>query len=265
MGLTQRRKTSRTDLIIYALAIVSFALMVVVLFSSRLLNDPAADVAFTYPVSNDAQPMPTIDESVTVALPAETYSQPEVTLQSASYGSEELEAPEPESAAPVPAAQETAPEPSAPTVAEIVTEAPAPKPNIPVPDVENTNAESGAEDNRPENPYRGLTEPSVTEDPYSWFIENDPEYEPVHRREPGFSEDAPSQTSSVSTESNRVSQAKRLLKGQTNGDIYTVGRGDVLWRIALAHQVEVDDMVTWNNLRNPDLILVGQTLRVQPH
>ena len=41
---------------------------------------------------------------------------------------------------------------------------------------------------------------------------------------------------------------------------YNVKRGDNLVRIADRFGVSVMDLVIWNNIRNPDLICVGQTL-----
>jgi lipoprotein NlpD len=45
---------------------------------------------------------------------------------------------------------------------------------------------------------------------------------------------------------------------------YTVRRGDTLLRIALDHGQNYRDLVTWNNLTDPDDIKVGQVLRVTP-
>ena len=45
---------------------------------------------------------------------------------------------------------------------------------------------------------------------------------------------------------------------------YTVRRGDTLLRIAFDHGQNYRDLVTWNNLRDPDDIKVGQVLRVVP-
>ena len=45
---------------------------------------------------------------------------------------------------------------------------------------------------------------------------------------------------------------------------YTVRRGDTLLRIALDNGQSYRDLVTWNNLANPDDIKVGQVLRVSP-
>lgn len=41
---------------------------------------------------------------------------------------------------------------------------------------------------------------------------------------------------------------------------YNVKRGDNLIRIADRFGVSVMDLVTWNDIRNPDLIHAGQTL-----
>jgi lipoprotein NlpD len=45
---------------------------------------------------------------------------------------------------------------------------------------------------------------------------------------------------------------------------YTVKRGDTLLRIALDHGQNYRDVVTWNNLANPNDIKVDQVLRVAP-
>jgi lipoprotein NlpD len=45
---------------------------------------------------------------------------------------------------------------------------------------------------------------------------------------------------------------------------YTVRKGDTLLRIALDHGQNYRDLVTWNNLADPDDIKVGQALRVAP-
>jgi lipoprotein NlpD len=45
---------------------------------------------------------------------------------------------------------------------------------------------------------------------------------------------------------------------------YTVRRGDTLLRIALDHGQNYRDLVTWNNLADPDDIKVGQSLKVAP-
>jgi len=43
---------------------------------------------------------------------------------------------------------------------------------------------------------------------------------------------------------------------------YTVKRGDTLFQIALDHGLDYKELAAWNNLENPNKILVGQVLRV---
>jgi lipoprotein NlpD len=43
-----------------------------------------------------------------------------------------------------------------------------------------------------------------------------------------------------------------------------VRRGDTLYKIAWQHGVDQRDLARWNSLRNPDLIHVGQRLRLTP-
>ncbi|MGZ5201567.1 MAG: peptidoglycan DD-metalloendopeptidase family protein [Telluria sp.] len=51
---------------------------------------------------------------------------------------------------------------------------------------------------------------------------------------------------------------------QDSAGSYTVHKGDTLLRIALDHGQNYHDLVTWNNLADPDDIKVGQVLRVSP-
>ena len=44
--------------------------------------------------------------------------------------------------------------------------------------------------------------------------------------------------------------------------VYTVVKGDTLGRIANAYGVTVKDLVRWNNIADPNLILIGQKLRI---
>ena len=44
--------------------------------------------------------------------------------------------------------------------------------------------------------------------------------------------------------------------------IYTVVKGDCLNKIAHRYHVSVDDLVRWNRIANPRLILVGQKLKI---
>ncbi|MCR5136601.1 MAG: LysM peptidoglycan-binding domain-containing protein [Oscillospiraceae bacterium] len=46
--------------------------------------------------------------------------------------------------------------------------------------------------------------------------------------------------------------------------VYTVAPGDVLSGIAVRFGVTVQQIQTWNNLKNPDLISVGQKLTIYP-
>jgi lipoprotein NlpD len=45
---------------------------------------------------------------------------------------------------------------------------------------------------------------------------------------------------------------------------YTVKKGDTLYSIALDHGQDYKDVAAWNYLENPNLIKVGQQLRVVP-
>jgi lipoprotein NlpD len=51
---------------------------------------------------------------------------------------------------------------------------------------------------------------------------------------------------------------------QDSANSYTVRKGDTLLRIALDHGQNYRDLVTWNNLADPDDIKVGQVLHVSP-
>ncbi len=48
------------------------------------------------------------------------------------------------------------------------------------------------------------------------------------------------------------------------GATYVVQRGDTLYSIALAHDLDYKQLARWNNLASPDLIEVGQVLRLTP-
>lgn len=51
--------------------------------------------------------------------------------------------------------------------------------------------------------------------------------------------------------------------GQTNIIYYRVRRGDCLWRIARRYGTTVNNLVRLNKIRNPNLIYIGQVLRIQ--
>ena len=46
--------------------------------------------------------------------------------------------------------------------------------------------------------------------------------------------------------------------------VYTVAGGDVLTAIAVRFGVSVQQICQWNNIKNPDLIYVGQKLTIYP-
>ena len=46
-------------------------------------------------------------------------------------------------------------------------------------------------------------------------------------------------------------------------DYYTVRRGDTLYTIALDHGLDYRELVEWNNITNPNVIRVGQQLRLR--
>ena len=60
----------------------------------------------------------------------------------------------------------------------------------------------------------------------------------------------------------RPAPAARVEEPKAEKGMYVVRRGDTLLRIALDHGENYRDIVAWNNLRDPDDIKVGQTLRV---
>ncbi|MBF0611016.1 MAG: peptidoglycan DD-metalloendopeptidase family protein [Magnetococcales bacterium] len=45
---------------------------------------------------------------------------------------------------------------------------------------------------------------------------------------------------------------------------YQVKEADTLWAIAMVHDVDMEDLAKWNNIRDPDVIVVGQQLRLGP-
>lgn len=64
-----------------------------------------------------------------------------------------------------------------------------------------------------------------------------------------------------------AAEAPKPLPGSENAGkpgYYTVQRGDTLTRIGLDNGQGWRDLARWNNLTNPDLIEVGQVLRVSP-
>jgi lipoprotein NlpD len=49
-----------------------------------------------------------------------------------------------------------------------------------------------------------------------------------------------------------------------DGPVYTVKKGDTLYSIALDQGKDYKELVAWNNLENPNLIKIGQQLRLSP-
>ena len=55
-----------------------------------------------------------------------------------------------------------------------------------------------------------------------------------------------------------------VAKAEDSANTYVVKKGDTLYRIALDKGQSYSDIVTWNNLANPNDIKVGQILKVAP-
>lgn len=73
---------------------------------------------------------------------------------------------------------------------------------------------------------------------------------------------APAPTAKPSTSTPASAPASAQAAGST--DFYTVKRGDTLFGIALDHGQDYREIAAWNNIANPNLIQVGQVLRVTP-
>lgn len=57
--------------------------------------------------------------------------------------------------------------------------------------------------------------------------------------------------------------APRLIEASRNGS-HTVQKGETLYAIAFANNLDHRDLTLWNNLPSPDVIKVGQVLRLTP-
>lgn len=94
-----------------------------------------------------------------------------------------------------------------------------------------------------------------------------PYYPPVEDRGIAVSR-APAATSSPAADDyNRPAVEPRLLPGAENAGkpgYYTVRPGDTLIRLGLETGQNWKDLARWNNLENPNLIEVGQVLRIIP-
>jgi len=49
---------------------------------------------------------------------------------------------------------------------------------------------------------------------------------------------------------------------QKNYIYHNVKKGDSLWRIARKYNVKISDLIRYNNIRNPDMIYQGSTIKV---
>ena len=56
----------------------------------------------------------------------------------------------------------------------------------------------------------------------------------------------------------REAEVPPLAPSQT----YTIKRGDTLYQIALDHGLDYRELAAWNNIENPNVIRVGQVLRL---
>lgn len=86
-------------------------------------------------------------------------------------------------------------------------------------------------------------------------------------RVPAPVEDRTAMGRSTSPSAAPAGEAVKAMPGSENAGkpgYYTVQRGDTLTRIGLDHGQGWRDLVRWNNLSNPDVIEVGQVLRVVP-
>ena len=80
------------------------------------------------------------------------------------------------------------------------------------------------------------------------------------------SERAPARVSTAPAADARIEPARPVtpqIAPSTNG-LHTVQRGDTLYAIAFANNLDYRDVAGWNRLESPDRILVGQVLRLTP-
>jgi lipoprotein NlpD len=62
----------------------------------------------------------------------------------------------------------------------------------------------------------------------------------------------------------RGTGSRASASAESRAGFYTVKKGDTLYSIALDHGQSYRDVSAWNNIENPNLIKVGQSLRVAP-
>jgi lipoprotein NlpD len=82
----------------------------------------------------------------------------------------------------------------------------------------------------------------------------------------GCASHAPAPVEDRGTAPATVKPAAATVAGATDvrAGFYTVKKGDTLYSIALDNGQDYKDVAAWNNLENPNLIKVGQQLRVTP-
>ncbi|MBF0285619.1 MAG: LysM peptidoglycan-binding domain-containing protein, partial [Magnetococcales bacterium] len=51
---------------------------------------------------------------------------------------------------------------------------------------------------------------------------------------------------------------------RSSSELYVIKPGDTLIAVAMVHEVEPEDLAAWNQIKDPDLLFVGQKLRLKP-
>lgn len=91
---------------------------------------------------------------------------------------------------------------------------------------------------------------------------------PVEERQHGKSKPSPTSSTHASSPPvpSQTVQGKPVATSEPNSRLgyYTVKPGDTLIRIGLDHGQNWRDIIRWNSIENPNLIEVGQVLRVTP-
>ena len=64
---------------------------------------------------------------------------------------------------------------------------------------------------------------------------------------------------------NKVAMNDEELDQVTGGSIlpYSVQSGDTLAKIAKKYNVTMEQLIKWNDIKNPDMITVGQQLKIK--
>ncbi|MGK0407935.1 MAG: membrane-bound lytic murein transglycosylase D [Shewanella psychromarinicola] len=63
----------------------------------------------------------------------------------------------------------------------------------------------------------------------------------------------------------QVLARRTVVKSSPNKQVYTVKSGDSLWKIAQSQQVNVAQLVKWNNLKKKSTLTIGKTLVIFPN